>query len=471
MKMNLIHDCIKLVFVIISLAFCKGALASSKILPIYVSSRGSDKNIGTQKLPMKSITAALKYKRPIKLKRGDVFYESIHDDGCDISAYGNGENPKVCGWKFVPANKGLWVEGKMINGNWIQTCGTHIWRIDLQTLLATGRISGNNLLNNIGLIINTTTKETIGHKCEYLYADDCIDSIRDAQTNTFVNDENDFWQCSKKDNVKFTSEDFQYLYIYCNKDPNQYAYAFSTYGNAITVSNAKVEGVDVEGFGCHGLSCGSNVKIFHCKINHIGGSQLLGYKSWVRYGNGVEFLGPKQNGEVAYNVISYTFDCGSTIQGNCGDSSYAKNIIFHDNLFHNCRQAFEIWWVKNSKTGFYHDVENCAFINNICKDNGHDNGFNSPEVHDTHILTYSIGAKTSLRIKGNKFYGGNGLLTSGYSKLLTFDNNTYYLDEGAILWTDYSGKYKIVYYKNNANAAVKAFEHKVGGSKLKFKLR
>lgn len=436
----------------------------------YVSESGDDSNVGSEQCPMRTIASAFKYKKPLRLKRGDIFYENVSDDGCNISAYGKGKNPKICGWKIIPANKGLWEEGKVSNGQWIKAGGTHIWRVDLETKLATGRISGNGCLNNIGLVQNNTTGESIGHKCEYMYAFDCKDTYRGAQNNTFLMKDGDFWQCSKKGKETFTSDDFRYLYIFSTIDPNQYSYRFSTYGNGFTLSNASVDGVDVEGFGCHGFGCGSNVRITHCTIKYVGGSQQIGYPQWVRFGNGIEFYGARENGEVAKNVIMFTFDCGTTIQEGCGDGTYAKNIVFHDNVISYCRQAFEYTWNQYSKTGYYHDVEGCAFINNKCMDNGHDNGFNSPEVRDAHILSYQgKGNKTALVIKGNTFSGGTGLLCAAHPDMLTIGKNVYILDDGAILWTNYNSKGNIVYSRNDAKAAIEAFNKKVGKNKMKFK--
>lgn len=465
MKKHLSH------FILLPILICSifkvDAFAGNRVSYVYVSTSGNDKNAGTEQAPLKSIGAAIKYNMPIKLKRGDTFYESVNDNGCNILAYGNGNNPKICGWKSVPANKDLWEEGKLLAGKWYKSSGTKIWRIDLENQFATGRLSGHQYLNNIGIIINTTTNESFGNKCEFLYMQDCKDPYASGQTNTYLKHEMDFWQSSKNGKAKFASDDFRYLYIFSSNDPNQYAYRFSTYGNGFSLSNARVEEIDVEGFGCHGFGCGSNAIVLHCNIDYVGGSQQIGANQWVRFGNGVEFYGPRENGEVAYNTISHTFDCATTIQGNCGDSTYAKNIVFHNNEIHNCRQAFEFFWRKNKKTGFYHDVENCAFESNVCTDNGHNNGFRAPDWRDTHILTYHTEGKTSVEIKNNKFIGGTGFISGSHPEFLTFGKNSYELANGAILWNNYRGKGDIVYKKDNAKECIAAFHKKVGTKKLK----
>lgn len=430
--------------------YMMGASDDQKIF--YVSSSiGNDLNEGTEESPLKSLSSSKITKGAmVKLKCGDVFYESVKAQDIDYSSYGEGSKPVISGWKILPKGNSMWSEGKLINGRWESLRGTHIWRLDLMHAGFYGRInSPEQYENNIGLILEKDSKRMHGRKCEFLYKEDCNDPHKNPQRNTYLKKNFDFAQTSKlKGNLQ--PSDFRYLYMYLDHDPSQHELMFSTYGNGVSARNTHISNLCIEGFGSHGIACGSNVTISDCDVEYIGGAQHLDMNTkWTRYGNGIEFYVSKtrENGRVYNNNIAYTFDCATTIQGSKHVGATAKNIIIENNIIRNCRQAFE-FFLSNSDKGknITYDCEKCIFRNNVCIDSG-ENGFECPEYRDTHILSYQKEYSCSMLIEGNVFIGGHGLYTAQDPTMLRLGKNEYYYSDDMILWQSGTPK-EVVMLKN-----------------------
>lgn len=440
---------------------------------VYVSSSsGNDMNSGLyEDEPLKTITAALRKAKKIRLRSGDVFYENVLCHNVTIDSYGMGVKPVISGFKHLKRDTGKWEEGITENENWYRRKGTNIWRIKLSGDYFTGRIVGDTpFLNNIGIIINNETGETYGNKCQYLKPGDCPRPYMGGQSNTYLQRNFDYFQNSKwGKKVDFRNDDFDFLYLYLDHSPDVYNFLFSTYGNAFYLSNATVKDIKVQGFSCHGFSCGSNVNIIGCEIDLIGGAQQIGYKNWVRYGNGIEFYisEKKVNGYIAGNVISRTFDCAVTIQGSNHIGAYPKNIVIEKNLIKNCRQAFE-YFLNNKKDegSTAVDCEDCVFRKNVCIDSG-ENGFNAPEMRDTHILSYQKIAPSSMLIKDNVFIGGKGYYTAQFPQNLNFIGNVFYYSGHTILWTQGWRSGEIISVANNSKTCHDIFIKKTGDNDTK----
>lgn len=408
---------------------------------VYVSNLGDDHNSGlSADKPLKTLAAAMRTGKDIKLKCGDVFYENVSLDGQNLSAYGKGKKPKLCGWKYLTGARWEHID-------------SNIWRIDLEDKGHTGRqTSGSPFFNDVGLIRDTQTGRIFGVKHQHVYQKDCTTEYGGAQTNTWLKNEMDFAQTPVFGRGKLQRSDFKYLYLYSSKDPNTMHLAVSTYENGVTAQNAVIDGIAIEGFGCHGVAANSNTTITHCEITNIGGSQQCGYVRWVRFGNGIEFYisQTKKNGYAAHNDISHTFDCGATIQASGAVGAYPENIIFENNKIHHCRQAFEYFMRNNDpKSGEKYDCRNCAFRHNLCIDNGH-NGFGTTETRNVQILSYHSDYVASIVIEDNIFVGGGGLYFANHPEDVRFGkNNRFYLTEGTTLWTPYDGKDRIVYESRN----------------------
>lgn len=422
---------------------------------LYVSS--SDGEIGNLGMspdsPVPSITSVFQLRRDkeIKLKSGDVFYENIDclDANVSLGSYGEGPKPILSGWKIVKKKKDVWQEGRLEKGRWISEKGTHIWRIDLEKNdCFEGRLCGSSkYFNNIGLVVDRKTWKTYGRKVEFMYKSESNDPISSEQHNNYLERQFDFYQTSKYKNL--SSEDFRYLYLYSEKNPSSFELMFSTYGTGIVMNNSSIENIQIEGFGCHGVGAGSNVKISNCDIRYIGGSQHVSNSLWIRYGNGVEFYLSKneKNGYVANNRIAKVFDCGMTIQGNSTKPLVASNIVMENNIIDSCRQSFEFFLndgdPKNTK-----DCINCYFRTNLCMNAG-ENGFDSPETRDLHVLSYQRSHKSTMIIEKNLFFGGNGFYSAMQPDMLSFGHdNVFYFVDNPILWNQgFRGHNKIKYDK------------------------
>ncbi len=388
---------------------------------LYVSSsEGDDSNLGiSQNEPLQTISKALLYKKNIKLKCGDVFNGSITLSGVDMKSYGRGDRPIVSGWKRLKKNDAtnVWQEGELLGGVWHAKKGTNIWRLDLDIPIFGGRKVIASLLNDIGLIKDNDDNSIHGRKCQYVYKNGDKEPVF-SQKNTYLKNNFDFCQCSKKGSDGLKPEDFRYLYMYLDHNPSEHDLSFSTYGNGFNLSNSSVDGIRVEGFACHGFSCASDVKITNCDIEYIGGAQQIGYLDWVRFGNGVEFYvsSTRRNGYVADNIIRHTFDCATTVQASNFKDAWAENIVFKNNAISNCRQAFEHFLNNtDSKTGKMLDYVNCSFVDNVCVNIG-DNGFSSPELRDACILSYERENGKSVEISGNIFFDANFYCAKNFSK-------------------------------------------------------
>lgn len=408
---------------------------------VYVSSsEGDDSNLGiSSDKPVKTIAAAKTRQKDMKLRCGDVFFESVQLSNSSVSSYGNGAKPVVSGWKRLNGknNKNVWQQGCFVNNEWVQRKGTNVWRLDMESLCFSGRTNLGKYGNNVGLIMNNETKEIYGHKCQFVSKNSQVKGTN-PQEGSYLNRNFDFCQTSKRGNEGIVSLDFRYLYLYLDHDPGTLDLSFSTYPHGFSISNASVSNVRVEGFGCHGFSCGSDVKIMDCEIEYIGGSQQLGLPYWIRLGNGVEFYisKTKKNCIVSNNKISYVFDCATTIQGADYKDAWAENIVFEKNRISHCRQAFEHFLNNyDSRTGGMLDYVNCKFVKNVCINIG-DNGFSSPEVRDACILSYEKVADKNIDISNNVFFGSNFYYGKNVSKRIT--QNKIYL---------YEDQY--VYYPNN----------------------
>ncbi len=367
---------------------------------IYVSSStGNDSNNGSIDAPLKTLSAIPKKDANIYLKSGDVFYEGLKNlENCKIDSYGGNIKPIICGLKILK-NKNAWL--KMPND---------IWRLDLTNESDFEGFKTNNKQNNIGAIYDIGNDKIYGHLVR--------------QFNS-LNAENDFFVSST--NSDYNKISFKHLYF---KTKNNLAkvdtkFAFVPYAFGVrNLKNCEVKNISIKGFGTHGISLAWNCKFKNIDIDLIGGSIQLGHKTWVRFGNGIEFWindnTPCDNNIVENCKISRTYDCGVTIQG-IGDSLKASNIVFRNNYFFRCRQAFEHFLHSKKDNPTY---KNCEFSNNRCFEMGL-NEFSSSEARDSNILSYERKPIRGLIIKNNVFWGASYYCHNSHTAQL--ENNSVYI--------------------------------------------
>ena len=392
-----------------------GADESQISTVVYVSSSaGDDSNDGSMKSPLKTFAKIPKENARILLKKGDVFYEPLSGlSNCVVDSYGKGSKyPEICGLKLLK-NPDAW-----------EDMGNGVWRLDMnKTENFYGRnleiTKGNFQLNNLGALYDAASDRVYGHKVKKL---EMLEKDWDITTGEIY---------KPKD---VNAESYRWLYVKLGKNPSSDGAKLGilTYGNGVSgLKNCTVRNIAIKGFGRHGLTGSFGGKIENVKIDLIGGSTQVGYRTWVRLGNGIEFWisgSPSSNNRnhVSGCTISRTYDCGSTIQGIVEKGEIvASDITFTGNKFYRCRQAFE-HFLSNRSNGRSEYI-NCHFEGNFAWEMG-ENEFSTPEPRDNNFLTYDNKRKGMI-IKNNVCYG-SGIYAGTRGWAEHFGENTFYVEQG-----------------------------------------
>lgn len=392
-----------------------GADESQISTVVYVSSSaGDDSNDGSMKSPLKTFAKIPKENARILLKKGDVFYEPLSGlSNCVVDSYGKGSKyPEICGLKLLK-NPDAW-----------EDMGNGVWRLDMnKTENFYGRnleiTKGNYQLNNLGALYDAASDTVYGHKVKKL---EMLEKDWDITTGEIY---------KPKD---VNAESYRWLYVKHDKNPSSDGAKLGilTYGNGVSgLKNCTVRNIAIKGFGRHGLTGSFGGKIENVKIDLIGGSTQVGYRTWVRLGNGIEFWisgSPSSNNRnhVSGCTISRTYDCGSTIQGIVEKGEIvASDITFTGNKFYRCRQAFE-HFLSNRSNGRSEYI-NCHFEGNFAWEMG-ENEFSTPEPRDNNFLTYDNKRKGMI-IKNNVCYG-SGIYAGTRGWAEHFGENTFYVEQG-----------------------------------------
>jgi hypothetical protein len=388
---------------------------------IYVSAfLGKDNNSGlSEEYPLKSISLALEKSDIVLLRAGDVFYCNLSFHGKKLLRYGEGENPTLCGLRSIIKPKWEYVD-------------SNIWKIDLTEKNYFGyKCVGASLDNNIGCLYEVDKDLIHGKKVKY---------YKDLSTDW------DIWQ-TESFSGDVSPDDFSYLYLYLSSDPNCLNLQISSGAIGITASNSTIEGINVVGFG-FGISAGSNMIIKNCKIDIIGGKILLGYHRFVLYGNGIEFnlsYSERSNCIVESCMVSRTYDSGMTIQMSKSNDVAPRNIIFRNNLFLNCCQAWEDYLMNPEEHIRYYD---CIFENNIVINSGN-SGFGYPKnkVNYCHVLGYNNKGNKGMIIRNNTFVGGNFYCSVSFDnsyKSNIWEGNKCYIKRGNYLVCNHDGTKDVI---------------------------
>ncbi len=392
-----------------------GADESQISTVVYVSSSaGDDSNDGSMKSPLKTFAKIPKENARILLKKGDVFYEPLSGlSNCVVDSYGKGSKyPEICGLKLLK-NPDAW-----------EDMGNGVWRLDMnKTENFYGRnleiTKGNFQLNNLGALYDAASDTVYGHKVKKL---EMLEKDWDITTGEIY---------KPKD---IDAESYRWLYVKLGKNPSSDGAKLGilTYGNGVSgLKNCTVRNIAIKGFGRHGLTGSFGGKVENVKIDLIGGSTQVGYRTWVRLGNGIEFWisgSPSSNNRnhVSGCTISRTYDCGSTIQGIVEKGEIvASDITFTGNKFYRCRQAFE-HFLSNRSNGKSEYI-NCHFEGNFAWEMG-ENEFSTPEPRDNNFLTYDNKRKGMI-IKNNVCYG-SGIYAGTRGWAEHFGENTFYVEQG-----------------------------------------
>ena len=397
---------------------CCQAKGPSKI---YVSSTtGSDKNSGkSQEAPLKTIACAITKGNDIYLKCGDIFYENIQLRGKRLSSYGTGANPILSGYKRIAKPK------------W-KKAGKNIWKIRLSDNLFTGfDTKGSSLLNNVG--------------CIHEYDKDLVHGRKVERKNELKSNW-DFWQTSDYDSRSVNAHSFDELYLYSKTNPNQLKLEFSVGVIGAILSDATMENIKIQGFGCHGIVSQSNTTIRNCRIDAVGGMTYIGTNKFVCYGNGIEYwvdVHPVENCLMERCHISRTYDAGMTIQGSATSKLTPKNILIQNNLITECCQGWEDF-LNNGK-----QYVNCRLKNNVFANCGNTTGFGYPESRFVfcNVLGHNHDVRNGMIIEGNTFIGGNFYSASpshGDYQSNIWKDNVFYTTRGHWILSYYTGKSNVI---------------------------
>ena len=393
------------------------------IQTFYVSSsEGQDGNPGTIDRPLKSLsslTTAQRRNANVYLRCGDIFYESLRDfEGCNIDAYGVGENPVLCGFRILE-NKAAW-----------EAWNDSVWRLDLTrdqdfSGFMASAASNRQTYTAVGLIYQPATGRIFGNLVQR------IDSMKR---------EGDFWQTEFYQRDSLSDGAFRYLYFKSGYAPGQLGrLCFSVAEQGVwKLVNCRLANISVVGFARHGVLGLYDTLVENCKVDMIGGSVLLNYSKWSRYGNGIELNisgnSPSVNVMVQNCQITRTYDSGITIQGTNRVYHDAVNLHFTGNRIAYCRQGFE--WYLVAPKDFDPSYVDCSVEGNLFFENG-DNHFGIPRYgNECQLLSYEHRIK-DMPITDNTFYGSN--YYCGYRFGQGRHGNTVYIWRGQYLngWIGY----------------------------------
>ena len=382
---------------------------------VYVSSSsGTDTNDGLSALtPYKTIRKAMEVSKDVRLKAGDIFYETVSLTKASLRRYGEGENPVLCGYKRLKAER------------W-EKVSENIWRLKLIDDCFTGFVvEGSSLSNDIG--------------CLHEYDKDLIHGRKVQHIEELATDW-DMWQTERHDKQIPVTE-FDWLYLYYSGNPNDLRLEFSVHDTALKLEHSDVDGIDIVGFG-FGIAGGPRSTIRNCRMDAIGGRIHLGASSFICYGNGIEFYINRNISDclVENCIISRCYDCAVTIQGSKSGQAAPKNIIIRNNLIYNCCQAWEDF-LRNDDNVVY---ENCRFENNVVLNSGETSGFGYPKSRFKfcHVLGNNTLGDKGMIIRNNTFVGGNwhcGNSYKGKYRSNVWEGNTCVIKRGDYLLGNYFG--------------------------------
>lgn len=408
---------------------------------VYVSSsKGDDSASGlTTSDPVRTIARARETGRDLRLREGDVFYEYLRGRGFSLSPYadgaGQGTMPVISGFRIISpeVSHRLWEQGSWgEDGSWCPDSAGVIWRLDL---LAegfggyTGNVPENDHRNihNVGALYDPALDQIYGRKCQCI-SREAFDRLQEKKTDSpyrYLEKDMDFYQ---------VRGDYRYLYVLAADSEllKGRELWLSMGADGIRTNEFSVTGVKFTGWGKTAVRGGSHIKVKDCLFDIIGGSTHEYEPYWIRFGNGAEFWADQSvDVELSGCRFSRVFDTATTIQGPMSEAkgSSCSDIRIHHNVMERCRQDFEVW--INSADGLM--PQRCSFTNNVGRDCG-DNGFETGEYNNTHLLHYILSPYRveGILIEDNDFYGGMGLYYANSAMdNLAIGRNVYHCRPGA----------------------------------------
>jgi Right handed beta helix region len=357
----------------------------------YVSNGGDDSSAGqTPENSWQSIAkvndalqdGTIRYGDSVLFRRGDEFFGSIGTlattsaargtgSRITLSAYGDGNRPKISGYKLV-TDPSAW-----------EPAGDKVWRVNLTDEASYG-----------GNVINDSANTG------FLRIDGSIHGAKKWSLED-VRSQWDFFN------------DSTYLYVWSDQSPTSVTNDFRVAidGTLITgYSRLTVRGLELVGSGGHGYrqTSATDTEVVDCRIHEIGGAQLIGADTdTTRYGNGVELWMGSSDAVVTQNEIFEVYDVACTMQGAQEDSARSiSNCHITANKIWNCCQAFEVWGTGSdtrSGSGF----RNCTFTENTCINGGQSWSYAVREDQagkGNFLMAYSQELPVDIRVERNIFF-------------------------------------------------------------------
>lgn len=447
---------VKVLILLICILFMLNTRGMAYSRVVFVSSTlGNDSNTGQDVVnPVRTIANALTKGDSILLRRGDCFYETVRLKNAYLSSYGVGDLPVISGYK------------KIIHPIWKQVA-PNVWSISMveDAYVGSCSFSQSSYLNNVGNI----------HDIEK----DCIHG-RKVQKMDHLREDWDFWQTEHFKSKETFPSDFDFLYLRLSKNPNDLHLEFSTGTSGVSIVNATIDGVRIEGFGKHGIASGTNTIIRNCVIDGIGGMTQVGYEKFTSLGNGIEFYVSSNISDCTVEKcrISRCYDCGVTIQASgCGQAA-PKNIVVKQNCIADCCQGWEDF-LRNDDNIVY---TGCVFENNTVINSGKTSGFNyPPRFKYCHILGNNYKGNKGMIIRNNTFVGGNFYCSGEYKgkyQSNVWQGNRCYIVRGDFILSNYGGTKDVIRIPNDAKgytslgkataAAIKRYRKLTGDETTRF---
>ncbi|MBQ9964418.1 MAG: right-handed parallel beta-helix repeat-containing protein [Clostridia bacterium] len=317
----------------------------------------------------------------ILFKRGDTFYGSFvvkakgttPGNRVEIGAYGEGELPTIS-------------NAKIISSAWTVSEIEGFYEFNLVTGTY-GGVQNDNA--NVGFMED---QNGVKHGIRQRDAESCVNPF------DFFCDDTD---ADGKDDTVFVKTDIDPYEAFGELRLATHAQSALRVQSNMIVHDIRIAD---SGYGItRGVSMPSNIRIYDCLIENIGGIELSDNEEegFVKAGNGIEFYDGASNILVETCIFRDIYDVAFTCQGHNGSW---LDITVRNNVFVNNTQAIEFWMGNTAEDMGLH---NFVFTDNVCINQGEGWGTDArPAKHvATDFLAYGITSPVwDVNMSGNRFY-------------------------------------------------------------------
>lgn len=347
----------------------------------YLSENGNDDNDGlSPETAWKTLDRLKNFEfnenDAILMERGSLFRGGIdlNKNGMILSAYGEGEKPKVYGSSRNYNNVTDWIETEVAD----VYCCSDIFDVDIGNIVFNDgeAYAFKQLIGNFGFCgqLKELDADLKMYYCEH-------------QKKLYI--------CSKGGNP---AERFNSIEI-CPYKPRIYVLA----------DNITIDNICIKYFGAHAV-CGidrKNITVQNCEIGWVGGSTQHFEKErnmFIRYGNAVEIYSNVENFTVCYNYIYQVYDAGISHQyfQDAKSRRMMINCNYHHNLIEYCTYSIEYALQKQTTEDDY-IMKDINISDNIMRFAGYGFGDQRPDrTTPAHIKSWEVENRAeNLVIKNN----------------------------------------------------------------------